>query len=117
MSSFGVVIERHVLLLSDAIEIGTADILEFRICLLIGTFTLRELQSWSMTAESVRRIGADIVDFIVNEFEAPALMNLPEGSQLIPKDEFLMGEDALNAVSCKETIFESICRSMKNRVV
>ena len=64
MTSFGVVIERRVLLLSDAIERGTADILQVRICLLIGTFTLGELQSWSLTAESVRRIGVDVVEFV-----------------------------------------------------
>ena len=117
MSTFGVVIERRVLLWCDAIERGIADILEVRVCLLKGAFTLDELQSWSMTAESVRSIGAEVFVFVVNEFEAPALMNLPEGSHLIPRDEFLMWDAALKAVSCKDALFASISVSMGNRVV
>ena len=72
MSTFVVVIERRVLVLCDAIERGTADILEVRVCLIKRTSTLGELQCWSMTAESGRSIGAEVVMLGVNEFEAPA---------------------------------------------
>ena len=116
MSSFGVVIERRVLLWHDAIERGIADILEVRVSLLNGAFTLDELQSWSMTTGSVRSIGADVFVFVLNEFEAPALMNLPEGSHLISRVEFLMWEAALKAASCKDALFASISASMSNRV-
>ena len=117
MSPFGIVIGRRVLRWCDAIERGTADILEVRVSLLRGTFTLGELQSWAMTAESVRRIGAEVFLFVVNEFEAPTLMNLPEVPQMIPRDEFLMWDAALKAVSCKDALFASISVSMGNRVV